>query len=81
MKIAASQRYIAPAAKLAEKEGGRTRAILKVLGLGATMLTEGASDLAIWIVGALFSLIAFVPSPKKTTERITFCAGARRAGN
>ena len=58
-------------AKLAQKEGSRTRAIIKLLGRGAIMLTIGSFNLGIWILGALFTLIAFVASLKGMTERVT----------
>jgi hypothetical protein len=58
-------------AKLAEKEGSKTRAILKLLGRGAIALTVAAFDLAIWILGALISLLAFVAALKGATERMT----------
>jgi hypothetical protein len=58
-------------AKLAEKEGSRTRAILKVAGRGAIALTVAAFDLGVWILGALLTLFAFVSSLKSATERAT----------
>jgi hypothetical protein len=71
LKIAESPEDMARVAKLAEKEGSRTRAILKVLGRGAIMLTASALDLGLWILGALFALLKFVASLKSTTERMT----------
>ena len=59
-------------AKLAEKEGGKTRAILKLAGRAAIMLTVGAFDLGIWIIGALITLLAFVASLKSMAERLTW---------
>ena len=70
-------RHVAPR-RLAEKEGGKTRAILKVAGRGAIGLTFAAFDLAIWILGALFTLFGFVSSLKSTTERITWRILQRR---
>ena len=69
LKIAETPREMSRVAKLAEKEGGKTRAILKVVGRGAIALTVAAFDLGLWILGALFSLIAFVSSLKSATER------------
>jgi hypothetical protein len=71
MKIAESPEDMARVAKLAEKEGSRTRAILKTLGRGAIMLTASAFDLSMWILGALFTLLSFVASLKRATERMT----------
>lgn len=71
LKIAESPRDMARIAKLAEKQGSRTRAILKVAGRGAIALTFAAFDLTVWILGALFTLFAFVSSLKSATERAT----------
>ena len=64
-------REMARAAKLPEKSGSRTRAILKVAGRGAIALTLAAFDLGVWILGALLTLFAFVSSLKSATERAT----------
>ncbi|MES1155489.1 MAG: hypothetical protein ABUL48_03565 [Pseudorhodoplanes sp.] len=58
-------------AKLAEKSGGKTRAILKLLGRGAIALTIAAFDLALWIFWALLMLFGFVSSMKSAVERTT----------
>jgi hypothetical protein len=71
LKIAETPREMSRVAKLAEKEGNKTRAILKVLGRGAIALTFAAFDLGSWILGALFTVFAFVSSLKSATERMT----------
>ncbi|MEI9805045.1 MAG: hypothetical protein WDN48_11985 [Pseudolabrys sp.] len=71
LKIAETPREVAQVAKLAEKEGSRTRAILKVVGRGAIALTMATFDLGVWILGALFTAFAFVSSLKSATERGT----------
>ena len=71
LKIAEDPKDVARAARLAEAEGGRTRAILKVLGRGALLLATGAFDLTLWLFGALFALFGFLSSIKATTERAT----------
>ncbi len=71
LKIAETPREMSRVAKLAEKEGGKTRAILKVVGRGTIALTVAAFDLGTWILGALLSLLAFVSSLKSATERAT----------
>lgn len=71
LKVAENPQEMSRVAKLAEKEGSRTRAILKVAGRGAIMLTVGAFDLGVWILGALFTLLTFVASLKSMTERVT----------
>ncbi|MEP7029639.1 MAG: hypothetical protein ABI830_01760 [Pseudolabrys sp.] len=71
LKLAESPREMGRVAALAEKAGGKTRAILKVAGRGAIALTLAAFDLSIWILGALLTLFAFVSSLKSATERTT----------
>jgi hypothetical protein len=71
VKLAQSPADVARIAKLAEKEGSRTRAILKVLGRGAILLATGAFDLAMWLFGALFSILSFIWGLKRAVERTT----------
>jgi hypothetical protein len=71
LKIAESPREMAQVAKLAEKEGSKTRAILKTVGRGAIALTMAAFDLSLWILGALFTAFMFLSSLKSATERGT----------
>ena len=71
LKIAESPREMAQVAKLAEKQGGKTRAILKTVGRGAIALTLATFDLGMWIFGALFTLFMFVSALKSATERGT----------
>ena len=70
-KVAQSPREVSRLARLAEKEGSKTRAILKLAGRGAIVLSAAAFDLAIWIVGALVTLIGLAASLKAMTERLT----------
>jgi hypothetical protein len=71
LKIAEGPEDVARAARLAEKSGGKTRAILKLLGRGALLLAAGAFDLSLWLFGALFALFSLLASIKATTERLT----------
>jgi hypothetical protein len=71
LKIAETPREMAQVAKLAEKQGGKTRAILKTVGRGAIALTLATFDLGMWILGALFTLFMFVSALKSATERGT----------
>jgi len=71
LKIAETPREVSRVAKLAEKEGGKTRAILKVAGRGAIALTLATFDLGMWILGALFTAFMFVSALKSATERGT----------
>ena len=59
-----------------QAKGGKTRAILKVAGRSAIMLTMGAFNLAMWMFWALLTLFGFVSSLKRMTERTTerYCA-------
>jgi hypothetical protein len=71
LKIAEDPQDVARAARLAEAEGGRTRAILKILGRGALLLASGVFDLALWLFSALLALFGFLSSVKSFTERAT----------
>ena len=71
LKIAEGPEDVARAARLAEKSGGKTRALIKMLGRGALLLTTGAFDLLLWVFGALFTLFSLLVSIKSTTERLT----------
>lgn len=78
VKIADNPKDLARAARLAESKGSQTRAILKVLGRGALLLTAGAFHLASWIFSALLFIVGLVVSIKSLTERLTL-AWLRRA--
>jgi hypothetical protein len=71
LKLADNPREMARVAKLAEKQGGKTRAVLKFLGRGAIALTAAAFDLALWIVWAVLLVWGFVSSAKSAVERTT----------
>jgi hypothetical protein len=71
LQVAETPRELSRIAKLAEKEGGRTRAILKAAGRGAILLGGAMFDLTLWILGALFSAFAFVAALKGLVERVT----------
>lgn len=71
LKLAETPKEMGRVAKLAEKQGGKTRAVLKFLGRGAIALTLAAFDLALWIFGALLMVFGFVWSAKGAVERAT----------
>jgi hypothetical protein len=71
IKLTERPRDMARVAKLAEAKGSQTRAILKLLGRGAIMLTVGVLNLAWWMLWALLSLVALVSSLKAAAERAT----------
>lgn len=77
LKIAEGPKDVARAARLAESKGGQTRAIIKMLGRGALLLTMGAFNLTLWVFGAILALFGFVSSIKATTERLTMAWLAR----
>lgn len=71
LRIAEGPKDVARAARLAEAQGGKTRAIMKLLGRGALLLIGGAFDLALWLLGAALTLFGLLASIKATTERLT----------
>jgi ATP-dependent protease HslVU (ClpYQ) peptidase subunit len=71
LKIAEGPKDVSRAARLAEAEGGKTRAILKILGRGALLLLGGAFDLTLWLISALLALFGVLATIKSTTERAT----------
>jgi ATP-dependent protease HslVU (ClpYQ) peptidase subunit len=71
LKIAEGPKDVTRAARLAAAKGGQTRAILKILGRGALLLTAGAFNLTLWMFSALIALFGFLSSIKATTERAT----------
>lgn len=71
LRIAEGPKDVARAARLAEAQGGKTRAIMKLLGRGALLLIGGAFDLALWLLGAALTLFGLLSSIKATTERFT----------
>ncbi len=78
LRIADGPKDVARAARLAEKKGSQTRAIIKILGRGALLLTAGAFNLAWWVFGALLTVFGFLASIKATTERATLAVLQRR---
>ena len=71
LRIAQTPAEMSRLAKLAAAKGGKTRAILKVAGRGAIMLTLATVNLAAWIAGAMLTVWGLVASLKSTTERVT----------
>jgi hypothetical protein len=58
-------------ARLAAAKGGKTRAIIKLLGRAAIVVTASAFDLALWLFWAAFALFGFCSSCKAAVERMT----------
>jgi hypothetical protein len=69
LKIAREPADVTRVARLAQKEGSRTRAILKVVGRGAITIAAFAVDAALWLLGAMFAVLGFVSALKNATER------------
>ncbi len=78
LKIAKEPADVTRVAKLAEKEGSRTRAILKLVGRGAITIAALAFDASVWLLGALFAVFGFVSALKSATERIALRYFRRR---
>ena len=76
LKLAEGPRDMSRIARLAATKGGKTRAILKLVGRGAILLTVGMFNLAMWVFWALFTAFGFVASLKRMAERATerYCA-------
>jgi hypothetical protein len=80
LKLAEGPRDMSRIARLAAAKGGKTRAILKLAGRGAILLTVGTFNLAMWMFWAILTIYGFVASLKRMTERTTerYCAHRRR---
>jgi hypothetical protein len=78
LKIARGPRDMARIAKLAEKKGSKTRAILKLLGRGAIVLAVGSMQLFSWLLWAVLALLGFASSTKSAVERYTMRRLRRR---
>jgi hypothetical protein len=71
LKIAEEPEDMARLARLAETKGSKTRAILKIAGRAAIVLTAASIDLASWVFAALCGAFGFCAALKRTTERAT----------
>jgi hypothetical protein len=78
LKIAEHPKDAAKLAALAAAKGGKTRAIVKLLGRGAIFLTASMFTLASWMFWALLNLLAFCAAAKRTVERMTLRHCERR---
>jgi hypothetical protein len=71
LKIAESPQDVSRLARLAAAKGPKTRAIIKLLGRAAIVLTASALDLVLWLFWAAFMVLGFASSCKAATERMT----------
>ncbi len=78
LKLAEQPKDLARLAQLAAVKGGKTRAVLKLLGRGAIALTTGLFDLALWVFWAIAHLLGLCVTLKRAAERITLWAIRRR---
>ena len=78
LKLAEQPKDLSRLAQLAAAKGGKTRAVLKLLGRGAIALTTGLFDLALWVFWAIANLLGFCVTLKRIAERITLWAIRRR---
>jgi hypothetical protein len=80
LRLAEGPRDMSRIAALAAAKGPKTRAILKLAGRGAILLTMGTFQLAMWMFWAVLTLFSFVSALKRMTERTTerYCHMRRR---
>jgi hypothetical protein len=78
VQLAQEPRDLAAFSRLAVAKGGKTRAILKLLGRGAIVLARSVVDLALMLIWAAANLIGFCASLKRTAERATLAVIRRR---
>jgi hypothetical protein len=71
LKIADNPKDLTRLARLADAKGGKTRAVIKLLGRGAIALTVSAFHLAAWIFWALVNLVLLVVAFKRSVEHAT----------
>ena len=71
LKLAEGPRDVSRVAKVAEKYGGKTRAVLKLGGRAAILLTASAFNLFSWMLAAILTVFGFCSSCKRTAERAT----------
>ena len=72
LKIAENPRDMARIAQVAEKQGSKTRATLKVLGRSAIVLSLATLNLSWWILWAIFAVFGFIVTCKGAVERTTW---------
>jgi hypothetical protein len=78
MKLAESPTDVSRLARLAEAKGGKTRAILKLLGRAAITLSMVAFELFSWAFATALALLGFAGAVKRMAERMTLRIIRRR---
>lgn len=70
LKLAEHPKDVARLARLAEAKGIKMRAVIKLLGRGAILLTTGVFNLAMWVFWAVVNLLMLCAAIKRASERI-----------
>jgi hypothetical protein len=85
LAVAEGPEDVSRLSRLAAAKGTKMRAIIKLLGRAAIVLTAGAFDFAIWMFWAAFMVLGFVCSCKAAVEQATLryirWRKARRTGD
>ncbi len=71
LEIAEEPGDVSRLARLSAAKGGKTRAIVKLLGRAAIILGVTAMDVAMWLLWASLAFLGFAASCKATAERVT----------
>jgi hypothetical protein len=71
LAVAEEPQDVSRLARLAAAKGGKTRAIIKLLGRAAIVLSVSAFNLALWLLWAAVALVGFCSSCKAAVERAT----------
>jgi hypothetical protein len=71
LRIAEEPKDLGRLARLAAAKGGKTRAIVKLLGRAAIVLTTGLFDVTMWVFWAIAHLLGSCMALKRTVERMT----------
>lgn len=71
LAVAREPQDVSRMARLAAAKGGSTRAVVKLLGRAAIVLTASALELATWLLWVAFALLGFCASCKTAVERLT----------
>jgi hypothetical protein len=78
LRLADNPKDVARLAQLAQAKGTKTRAIIKLAGRGAIMLTTGLLSLASWVFWAVINILMLCVMLKRSVERITLHVIRRR---
>ena len=71
LTIAEEPKDVSRLARLSAAKGGKTRAIVKLLGRSAIVLAASALDLSLWVFWGVLALVGFCSSCKTAVEGLT----------